>query len=96
MIPVIRKIGSYFRKQIGTETGLRGPHKCGLCGEATDPGAREWSPYLRRFVDSNCVPAIVRAHGIPAVSYWLETGDFVAGTGSERSLVLMETGNRKK
>ena len=75
MIPVIRKIGSYFRRQIGAETGLAGRHRCGLCNEPTDPSSRPWSPHRERFVDNECIPAIVRAAGPGAVLHWLETDE---------------------
>ncbi len=72
MIPVIRRIGSYFRKRIGAETGLSGRHLCGLCGEPTDPARRKWSAQRQRFIDSECIPAYVRKRGPVAVQSWLD------------------------
>lgn len=89
MIPGIRKIGSYFRKQIGAE--LTGRHRCAFCDEPTDPTDREWSPYLRRYLDRGCIPAIVTGRGPSSISHWLETGELLEGTRAERSLVIMTT-----
>ncbi len=76
MIPVIRKIGSYFRRKVGADTGLSGPHLCGLCGRPTDPNSRQWSAHRRAYIDTQCIPSIVRAHGESVLSEWLETGGF--------------------
>ena len=89
MIPAIRKIGAYFRKQVGPE--LAGRHRCGICCEPTSPGGREWSSHLQRFVDLQCIPAIVRRRGVAAVSHWLETGDLAGGTLAEQTLVMIQT-----
>ena len=51
MIPVIRKIGSYFRKQVAAKTVPDGPYLCGLCGQPTDPSSRKWSRHRRAFID---------------------------------------------
>lgn len=75
MIPVIRKIGSYFRKRIGAETGLAGRHLCGLCGEPTDPARRRWSSDRQSYVDEECIPAYIRNLGPFSVQQWLD-GDF--------------------
>lgn len=85
MFPTIRKIGSYFRKQIGAD--LAGPHVCGLCGGATNRDLREWSPHLRAYVDFECIPAIVRRRGPTARRHWLETGELIEGTPTERHQV---------
>lgn len=74
MIPVIRKIGSYFRRRIGAETGLTGRHLCGLCGEPTDPSRRRWSSIQRAYLDDECIPPYVRNLGPPAVQHWLDYG----------------------
>jgi hypothetical protein len=71
-LPVLQKIGSFFRRQIGAETGLRGRHLCGLCGEPTDPGRRQWSPSRQRYIDDECIPAYIRNLGAVAVREWLE------------------------
>ena len=70
MIPVIRKIGSYFRRQVGTE--LTGKHLCGLCGEPTDPTRRQWSPDRHAFIDDECIPAYIRNLGPVSVREWLD------------------------
>ena len=72
MIPVIRKIGSYFRRQVGADTGLRGRHLCGLCGEPTDPSRRRWSPDRHAYIDDECIPAFVRNLGDHSVRKWLD------------------------
>jgi len=75
MIPVIRKIGSYFRKRIGAEAELAGPHLCGVCETPTDPKNRHWSSDKKAFIDTECIPAYVRKCGRIAVSKWLD-GEF--------------------
>lgn len=75
--PVLSMIGGFFRKMIGSDAGaadLRGRHPCALCGEPTDPAAREWSPHLRAYVDAECVPSVVRSRGERALAHWLDTG----------------------
>lgn len=75
MIPVIRKIGSYFRKQVAAKTVPDGPYLCGLCGQPTDPSSRKWSRHRRAFIDDECIPSIVVARGTMAVIHWLDSGE---------------------
>jgi len=89
MFPTLRKIGSYFRKQVGAD--LTGPHPCGMCAGPTHRDRREWSSNLHSYVDIECIPAIVRRRGPSAVRHWLESGELLEGTREERSRVLLQT-----
>lgn len=92
--PVLARIGRYFRSAL-TPTGVRElagrAFICPLCHTPTQADSRHWSAHHRRYVDLECIPAIVRRAGKAAVVEWLDTGELTTGPLSHRELVSWQT-----
>jgi hypothetical protein len=87
-------IGKHFRSWIvGPDPMIlaRRASICGMCNAPTDPDRRRWSHHFRRFVCSECIPAIVRLAGEASIVEWLETGTYNSGPISHREMVECQT-----
>ncbi len=85
-VPVLTRIGRAFRSALTFEAPIalaRRAFTCPLCDTPAAPGAREWSAHYGRYVDTGCIPSIVRAAGRAAVVEWLESGELTGGMGGE-------------
>lgn len=75
----LARIGRHFRAAFVPDSPAAlaaRAYICPLCHTPADAGARQWSPYRRRYVCTECIPAIVRARGQAATLEWLETGSY--------------------
>lgn len=96
--PMLAKLGRAFRSAFtfeGPKTLARRAFTCPMCNTTTEAGSRHWSPHYKRYVDLECIPAIVRRAGRAAVVEWLETGELKTGPLSHRELVSWETQSAK-
>ncbi len=97
-VPVLARIGRAFRSAFTFEAPIalaRRAFTCPLCDMPADPAAREWSSHYGRYVDTDCIPSIVRAAGRAAVVEWLESGELTTGPLSHRELVSWQTQTAK-